>query len=293
MRSPGSRKPQELAATSGCGPIFSTCLLCCLLLACPFCWHEGCKPGEDASGSRSHSLRCLSSNFGASITISILCLESFISEMDHGREPALKPRAYNSWMPNCISTTRQQKKRVMKAPRWRIRRQPFALILALPVQPSMNGKAHEGAASQADSSTLYAAAKAHGNREAAAECSAKAGEALEAGDYDKAVSLPHECVISIFGALKETHLEAFQVFPEKRAFLSWCRCVTEVLTRQQCVQERLYAKAERLAPGVYTEEAAKAAAQRAEYEAWLPSRCAHPSNMRLCLTPMPGHSPQI
>ena len=34
------------------------------------------------------------------------------------------------------------------------------------------------------------------------------------------------------------------------------------------MQERLYAKAERLAPGVYTEEAAKAAAQRAEYEAW-------------------------
>ena len=38
--------------------------------------------------------------------------------------------------------------------------------------------------------------------------------------------------------------------------------------RQQCVQERLYVKAERLAPGVYAEEAARAAAQRAEHEAW-------------------------
>ena len=156
---------------------------------------------------------------------------------------------------------------MLKAIRWRIRRQALALILALSVQPSMNGKAHDGGASQADSSTLYEAAKAHGNREAAAECSAKAGEALEAGDYDKAVSTPHERVISFFGALEETHPGCL-IFFQRSEHLSAGGCVTEVLTRQRCVQERLYAKAERLAPGVYTEEAAKAAAQRAEYEAW-------------------------
>ena len=69
-------------------------------------------------------------------------------------------------------------------------------VLALSVQDSMNGKAHDGGASQVDSSTLYEAAKAHGNREAAAECSSKAEEALKAGDYDKAVSFLHKPVIS-------------------------------------------------------------------------------------------------
>ena len=106
---------------------------------------------------------------------------------------------------------------MLKAIRWRIRRQALALILALSAQPSMNGKAHDGGASQADSSTLYEAAKAHGNREAAAECSAKAGEALEAGDYDKAVSLPRGRGISFSGVLEETHLLAIQSLARKSA----------------------------------------------------------------------------
>ena len=80
----------------------------------------------------------------------------------------------------------------------------------------MNGKAHDGCASQADSSTLYEAAKAHGNREAAAECSLKAEEALEAGDYDKAVSFFHTPISSLFRVLEETHLQALSTS------LGWC-----------------------------------------------------------------------
>ena len=137
-----------------------------------------------------------------------------MNDMEHGREPALKPKACNSWMADCTITTGLQNERVLTAIRRRIRRQSLALILALPAQPSMNGKAHDEGAGQADSSTLYEAAKAHGNREAAAECSAKAAEALEAGDYDKAVSLPHKRVTSFFSVLEETHLEALQFLPE-------------------------------------------------------------------------------
>ena len=126
----------------------------------------------------------------------------------------MKSQAYDSLMAECMITTRLQNERVLQAIRWRIRRQPLALILAVSAQPSMNGKAHEGSASQADSSTLYEAAKAHGNREAAAECSAKAAEALEAGDYDKAVSLPHGRDISFSGAFEETQLGTLQFLPE-------------------------------------------------------------------------------
>lgn len=59
--------------------------------------------------------------------------------------------------------------------------------------PPLNGFAPESAsgrgASEEASGALYEAAKVHSNREAAAECSAKAEEAVSADDFDKAVRL--------------------------------------------------------------------------------------------------------
>ena len=55
------------------------------------------------------------------------------------------------------------------------------------MQPYLNGVAPESTSNE-DSGSLYEDAKVQANREAAAECASKAEEALQACDFDKAVS---------------------------------------------------------------------------------------------------------
>ena len=55
------------------------------------------------------------------------------------------------------------------------------------LQPTLNGISLGGASGRDAEGSLYEAAKVHGNREAAAECAAKAEEAIAAHDFDKAV----------------------------------------------------------------------------------------------------------
>ena len=56
------------------------------------------------------------------------------------------------------------------------------------VQPPLDDEQLKSIGSQ-ESGSLYDAATVHGNREAAAQCASKAEEALQAQDFDKAVSI--------------------------------------------------------------------------------------------------------
>ena len=55
------------------------------------------------------------------------------------------------------------------------------------LQPTLDGMSFMGFGGRDAEELLYEAAKLHSNREAAAECAAKAQEAIAARDFDKAV----------------------------------------------------------------------------------------------------------